>query len=76
MEKIQATWRRSAPDGGPCVGGDCDTVYPQTVRNGRPGRIAILETITGGELAHLEHQPAAHESAVFIPDDVREHLGG
>ena len=68
--KIKADWRR-----GGCVGGDCDTVYPRTQYKGRTGRIAVLEKVDGADLAALEHQPAAHEEAVFIPDDIREHLG-
>jgi len=68
-EQIKALWRRG------CVGGDCDTVYPRTRRNGRTGHVVILERVTGDDLAALEHQPAAHEAAVFIPDDIRGHLG-
>lgn len=63
-DTIRAEWRRPG-----CVGGDCDTRYPPTTYRGRPGRIVILEEIDAGTAARLEHQPAAHERAVFLPGD-------
>jgi len=59
-DQIKPEWRRSG-----CVGGDCDTLYPAP-----GGKIAILAKVTGDGLARLQHQPAGHEEAVFIPDDV------
>ena len=70
MGETKASWRRGTSSG--CVGGDCDTVYPRTEHNGRTGHIAILEVVSSDG---LEYQPAPHETAVFIPDDVLGHLG-
>jgi hypothetical protein len=71
--KIQPTWRRRAPDGGACVGGDCDTVFPPSKYKGRAGHPVILEVIADPSAFGV--QPAPHEALVFIPDDVRAQLG-
>jgi hypothetical protein len=73
MGEIQALWRRDASSG--CVGGDCDTVFPRQSYRGRAGHPVILEVIPAAERGGFAHQPAGHEELVFIPDDVRGHLG-
>jgi hypothetical protein len=64
IKPSKPAWRREG-----CVGGDCDALYPT-----EGGMIAVLTKITGEDRGRLQHAPASHEEAVFLPDDVIELL--